>query len=80
MAMAEDWNRASATVRYLVYSAIFFLPSSPSFCISSSLGIAMVISCIMMEDVIYGVMLSANSDMLEKDPPVIALTKPMPEF
>ena len=72
-------EKSQATVRYLVYSAIFFLPSSPSFCISSSFGIAMVSNCIMMEDVIYGVMLSAKIDMEEKDPPVIALKNPIPD-
>jgi hypothetical protein len=32
-----------------------------------------------MEDVIYGVMLRAKIDMEEKEPPVIAFTKPIPE-
>lgn len=44
--------RASATVTYRVIEAIFFLPSSPSLCISSSAGMAMVRSCIMMDEVI----------------------------
>ena len=79
-AIAQDSKRARPTVRYLVYSAIFFLPSSPSFCISSSFGIAIVSNCIMMEDVIYGVILNAKIDMEEKDPPVIALKNPIPEF
>ena len=52
IAMAEDWIRASPTVTYLVIDAIFFLPSSPSRCISSSLGMAMVSSCMMMDEVI----------------------------
>ena len=60
----------NTTVTYLVILAIFFLPSSPSFCISSNAGIAIVISCMMMEDVIYGVTLSANTDICKKDPPV----------
>ena len=55
--------------------AIFFLPSSPSRCISSSFGIAIVRSCIMMEDVIYGVILNANTDISLNDPPVIASKK-----
>ena len=71
-------NRFSGTaerpiVTYLVIDAIFFLPSSPSFCISSNLGIAIVRSCIMIEDVIYGVMLSAKRDILSNEPPVKAL-------
>lgn len=55
--------------------AIFFLPSAPSFCISSSFGIAIVKSCIMMEDVMYGVMLSAKTDILVNEPPVNASKK-----
>ena len=35
----------------------------------------MVISCMMMEDVIYGVILRAKTDMLVKDPPVMASKK-----
>ena len=36
---------------------------------------AMVKSCIMMEDVIYGVMFRANNDMFRKEPPVNASKK-----
>ena len=75
MAMAVDWISARPMVTYLVMAAIFFLPSSPSRCISSSLGIAMVSSCMMMEDVIYGVMFKAKMDMLMNEPPVIASKK-----
>ena len=39
-------------------------------------AIAMVISCMIMEEVMYGVMLSAKTDMLVKDPPVMALKNP----
>ena len=39
----------------------------------------MVSNCMMMEDVIYGVMLNAKIDMEEKDPPVIALKNPIPD-
>ena len=39
----------------------------------------MVSNCMMMDDVIYGVMLSAKIDMEEKDPPVIALKNPIPD-
>ena len=74
--MAEDCKRASATVKYLVYSTIFFLPSSPSCCNSSSAGIAIVKSWIMIELVIYGVMLSASTLRLSNEPPVIALKNP----
>ena len=63
----------SPIVTYLVIDAIFFLPSSPSFCISSNFGIAIVRSCMMIEDVIYGVMLSAKRDILSNEPPVKAL-------
>ena len=49
IAIAIDSINAKATVTYLVYSIIFLRPSSPSFCISSSLGIAIVISCIIIE-------------------------------
>ena len=62
---------AKAMVTYRVYSRIFFLPSSPSFCISSNLGIAIVISCIIMEDVMYGVIFNANTDICVNAPPVI---------
>jgi hypothetical protein len=64
-----------ATVTYLVMAAIFLRPSSPSLCISSSFGIAMVISCMIMEDVMYGVMFRANTDMFKKEPPVKASKK-----
>ena len=49
--IARDSIRARATVRYLVYSAIFLRPSAPSFCICSSAGMAMVRSCMMMDEV-----------------------------
>jgi hypothetical protein len=32
----------------------------------------------MIEDVMYGVIFSANTDICENDPPVIASTKPKP--
>ena len=50
-AIAIDSISARPTVTYLVIAAIFFLPSSPSFCISSSFGIAIVRSCMMIDDV-----------------------------
>ena len=50
--IAVDWIRARSTVTYLVMEAIFFLPSSPSLCSSSNFGIAMVKSCMIMEEVI----------------------------
>ena len=53
----------------------FFLPSSPSFCISSSFGIAIVRSWMIMEDVIYGVILNAKMDIVSNEPPVKALKK-----
>ena len=65
-------------VIFIINSAIFFLPSSPSFCISSKAGIAIVRSCIMIEDVMYGVIFKANTDMLRNDPPVIASKNPKP--
>ena len=65
--------RARAIVTYLVIAAIFFLPSSPSFCISSNLGIAIARSCIIIDEVIYGVMLNAKRDILSNEPPVNAL-------
>ena len=74
-AMAVDSIRARPTVTYLVIAVSFLRPSSPSFCISSSFGMAIVKSCIMMEDVIYGVMFSANNDMFRKEPPVNASKK-----
>jgi hypothetical protein len=51
------------------------LPCSPSRCISSNLGNAIVSNCIMIEDVMYGVMFNANTDILENDPPVIESKK-----
>ena len=74
-AIAIDSISARATVTYLVIAAIFFLPSSPSFCISSSFGIAIVRSCMIMEDVMYGVILRAKMDILLKEPPVNASKK-----
>ena len=44
--------------------SIFLRPSSPSRCISSNFGIAIVRSCIIMDEVIYGVMFNAKIDML----------------
>jgi hypothetical protein len=74
--MATDSIMASPIVRYLEISAIFFLPSSPSFWSSSSLGMAMVRSCIIMEEVIYGEMFNAKMDISVKEPPVNASRKP----
>ena len=80
IAVAVPSISASAIVRYLVISVIFFLPSSPSFCISSSFGMAIVSSCIIMEDVIYGVIFNANNDICSKEPPVNASKKPNAPF
>ena len=44
-------------------------------CISSSFGIAMVRSCMIMDDVMYGVMFNAKMDIFSKDPPVNAEKK-----
>ena len=66
---------ASATVIYLVMAVIFFLPSSPSFCSSSILGIAIPKSCIIIEEVIYGVILNANTEKFNNEPPVTAFIK-----
>ena len=41
-AIAMDSTRAKTTVTYLVRAVSFFLPSSPSLCHSSNLGIAIV--------------------------------------
>ena len=60
---------ASTTVRYLVYCAIFFLPSVPSLDSLSSAGIAIVRSWSMIEAVMYGVILSANIVKLLNAPP-----------
>ena len=73
IAMAILSTKARPSVTYLVMEAIFFLPASPSFCISSSFGIAIVRSCIIMEEVMYGVMLNANRDIFSNEPPVNAL-------
>ena len=45
-------TNARATVRYLVYLAIFFLPSTPSLASLSSAGIAIVSSCSTIDAVI----------------------------
>ena len=55
---------------------VVFALTSPSRCISSNFGIAIVRSCIMMDEVIYGVMFSANIDILYREPPVMASKKP----
>ena len=69
----KDWNNANATDKYLVYSEIFFLPSSPDFCISSSDGIATVKSCITIDDVMYGVTPRANNvNWLNAPPDIIS--------
>jgi len=73
--IARPSIKASTIERYLVYSLIFFLPSSPSFCNSSKRGIAMVRSCTIMDAVMYGVMFNAKMDILVKDPPVITSRK-----
>ena len=57
-----------ATVTYLVIEAIFFLPSSPSRRISSSFGMAIVNNCIIIEDVMYGVMFRAKTEAFRKEP------------
>ena len=46
-----EFTKKNQSVTYLVISASFFLPSSPSFCISSNLGIAIVNNWMMMEAV-----------------------------
>jgi len=66
---------ASATVSTRVICVMTFRPSSPSLCSSSSFGMAIVSSCTMMEEVMYGEMLSANTDIFVKEPPVIVLKK-----
>jgi len=73
--IANDSTSARPTVKYLVISAIFFLPVSPSFWSSSNFGIAIVRSCIMIEEVMYGVILNANTENCSKEPPVNALKK-----
>ena len=66
---------AKKIVTYLVIAVIFFLPSSPSFCISSNAGIAIVRSWMIMEEVIYGVTFNAKIDICVKEPPVNELRK-----
>ena len=46
---------------YRVYCVIFFCPISPSFCKASRRGMTTVSSCMMIEDVMYGMMPSANT-------------------
>ena len=75
MDIARDSKTDNTTVTIRVNCVSFFLPSSPSLWISSSLGKEIVRSWIMMEDVIYGVILNAKIDIFSKDPPVIALKK-----
>ena len=66
---------ARRIVTYLVIAVIFLRPSSPSFCISSKAGNAIVRSCIIIDDVIYGVTLSAKIDICVNEPPVNELIK-----
>ncbi|MPM81480.1 hypothetical protein SDC9_128533 [bioreactor metagenome] len=67
---------ANTTVPYLVYCAIFFLPSSPSFARASRLGIAIVNNCIIIEALIYGDMFIANIAKFLNAPPEITSKKP----
>ena len=60
------WNRHSTTVRYRVYSLIFFRPTSPSFCNFSSGGHTLASSCRMIEAEIYGMIPSPNTVALPK--------------
>jgi len=60
IASAVDCSNAKPTVTYLVSCIIFFLPSSPDFCISSSEGIATAKSCMIIDDVTYGPTPSEN--------------------
>ena len=59
---------------YLVIVFNFLRPSSPSYESSSSAGIAIVRSCIIMEDVIYGVTPNAKIAAFERALPVTALS------
>ena len=54
------WMNAKITVPYLVHLAITFLPSSPSLDNLSRAGIATARSCMMIDELTYGVMLIAK--------------------
>ena len=60
---------AKNTVAYLVYWLIFFLPLSPSFLRFSKFLETTDSNWIIIDEVIYGITASENTDILPKDPP-----------
>jgi len=65
----DVWIAASTTVRYRVHWLIFCRPISPSSCSFFNWGETTVISCRMIDAVMYGVTPSANTEMVRKFPP-----------
>ena len=59
-----------------MYWVIFLNPDSPSFCSFSRLGTTTVISCRMIDAVMYGMIPSANSERFESAPPEKMLSRP----
>lgn len=57
-------------VKYLVILLIFCLPVSPSFfCISSSVGMIFINSCVIIDEFIYGMIPKLNIPIVENPPP-----------
>ena len=67
--MPKACTTARKIVKYLVTFWIFLYPSCPSFRHSSNVGITEVRSCIIMEELMYGVILMAKSENLLRAPP-----------
>ena len=74
--MPYAWNAASTTVRYRVYWFMILRPCSPSFLSASSVGETVVISWMMIEAEMYGMMLSANIAIRWMPPPENMLNMP----
>lgn len=74
-------TKASTKVNTFVYLFNFWRPASPSSLESlSSAGITIANNCITIEAVIYGLMLIANIENLEKAPPDIKSIRPVNPF
>ena len=65
----NDWIIARNIVRYLVYWLIFALPYSPSFFNVSSAGCIDVNNCMIIDEVIYGIIFNAKILILSNAPP-----------
>ena len=77
-AIATDWITASVIANTCVIFLKCSIPVFPSFWSSSSDGNTTVMSCMIMEAVIYGLIDKAKNDICCIEPPVMELRKASP--